>query len=83
MSFKVGGRIIIDNNGEIDWSRLKNINTILKTAANYTYVHNCGDKVTTVSGPKLQRVSNSVRIRYDKYYGNCNCNCNCNCLCRD
>lgn len=83
MSYKIGGTTVIDNNGEIDWGRLKNIKAVMGTSGNYTKTHNCGDKLKSLSGPKLERTGNNIRIRYDKYYGDCNCNCNCNCLCRD
>lgn len=82
MGFKVGSLTVIDDNGDIDWNRIKDPNVVTSTAPSYTYTHGSGDTVKKTE-TYIERVGDAVRLRTDRYLQNCNCNCNCNCQCRD
>lgn len=77
MSFKVGGTVVIDNNGKINWNRLTGLPAKIDTAVQKINITNCGD------GSALQIARTGTTVTVKLANTNCNCNCDCNCLCRD
>ena len=92
MAYKVGTTIVIDDSGNVDWSRIANKPTIgAGTLTSVTVVNGTpGAPVFSINANQYNGVSNcivsgltgggtsgDITITATRSYINCNCNCRC------
>lgn len=80
MSVNVNDTEIIDNDGKVDWNKIKNANVITGVAATRTTTSG-GGNITGAPQYSIEQTGTQVRFRKNTPYSNCNCNCNCQCRC--
>lgn len=76
MSFKIGGTTVIDNNGNINWSRIVGEPSSIYSAVTKVAISNCGASGNYLTVSRTGR-DVTVGLRTS------NCNCQCDCVCRD
>ncbi len=86
MAYKVGSTVVIDNSGNIPWTRITGAPAAGLTAGEYTrgaheYKTSGSGNInwaTDFLGLEFQS-DNTYHEIYLRHYTNCNCNCDCYC----
>jgi len=80
MAYKVGGTVVIDDAGKIDWNRIKKP-VVMAQGATQNETVGSGNKLTATTTKMSFDANGGYHLITTRTYTNCNCNCNCNCRC--
>ena len=81
MAYKVGGTVVIDDAGKIDWNRIKKP-VEMPQGATETLTEGAGNILSGTTTKLSFDADGGFHYITTNTYTNCNCNCACNCNCR-